>query len=97
VRAQSRCQRRSSASASRSVALWSGTSSSWKTPSRCKAEALKGKLAERGIPAERLARLKAPAGLDLGAITPDEIAISILAEIIAVHRRTDETGAAATT
>jgi xanthine dehydrogenase accessory factor len=30
--------------------------------------------------------LHAPAGLDLGAITPDEIAVSILAEIIAVRR-----------
>ena len=36
--------------------------------------------------AERLYKLKAPAGLDLGAITPDEIAISILAEIVAVRR-----------
>ncbi len=54
--------------------------------SRKKAEALKAALAERGVPAERLARLKAPAGLDLGAITPDEIAISVLAEIVAVRR-----------
>jgi len=54
--------------------------------SRKKAEALKATLAKRGVPAERLAKLKAPAGLDLGAITPDEIAISILAEIVAVHR-----------
>jgi xanthine dehydrogenase accessory factor len=54
--------------------------------SRKKANVLKAKLAERGIPAERLAGLKAPAGLDLGAITPDEIAISILAEIVAVRR-----------
>jgi xanthine dehydrogenase accessory factor len=55
--------------------------------SRKKAQALKAKLAESGIAAERLARLKAPAGLDLGAITPDEIAISILAEIVAARRR----------
>src|SRR5215467_2004492 len=41
--------------------------------SRKKAEALKAKLAERGVATERLAKLKAPAGLDLGAITPDEI------------------------
>jgi xanthine dehydrogenase accessory factor len=54
--------------------------------SRKKAEALKATLAERGVAAERLARLKAPAGLDLGAITPDEIAISIVAEIVAVRR-----------
>jgi xanthine dehydrogenase accessory factor len=54
--------------------------------SRKKADALKAALSERGVPAERLAKLKAPAGLDLGAITPDEIAISILAEIVAVRR-----------
>ena len=55
--------------------------------SQKKAQALKVALAERGVSAERLARLKAPAGLDLGAITPDEIALSILAEIVAVRRR----------
>jgi xanthine dehydrogenase accessory factor len=54
--------------------------------SRKKAEALKSVLSKRGVEPERLARLKAPAGLDLGAITPDEIAISILAEIVAVRR-----------
>ncbi len=55
--------------------------------SRKKAHALTTTLAERGVSAERLGRLKAPAGLDLGAITPDEIAISIVAEIVAVRRR----------
>lgn len=35
---------------------------------------------------ERLGALKAPAGLDIGAVSPDEIAVSILAEIIQ-HRR----------
>ena len=57
--------------------------------SRRKAEVLKAKLAQHGVSAERLAKLKAPAGLDLGAITPDEIAISILAEIIAARRGKD--------
>jgi len=56
--------------------------------SRKKVQALKAALAERGVAAERLAKLKAPAGLDLGAITPDEIAISILAEIVKVRRST---------
>ena len=54
--------------------------------SRKKAAALRAKLAESGVAPERLAKLKAPAGLDLGAITPDEIAIAILAEIVAVRR-----------
>jgi xanthine dehydrogenase accessory factor len=54
--------------------------------SRKKAQALRAALAERGVAAERLAKLKAPAGLDLGAITPDEIAVSILAEIVAARR-----------
>jgi xanthine dehydrogenase accessory factor len=55
--------------------------------SRKKAAALVAALEQRGIAPERLAKLKAPAGLDLGAITPDEIAVSILAEIITAHRR----------
>jgi xanthine dehydrogenase accessory factor len=54
--------------------------------SRRKAEVLKDALAKKGVAAERLATLKAPAGLDLGAITPEEIAISILAEIVALRR-----------
>jgi xanthine dehydrogenase accessory factor len=62
--------------------------------SRRKAEVLKVALARRGVTAERLAKLKAPAGLDLGAITPDEIALSILAEIVAIRRGKHERGAA---
>ena len=51
----------------------------------------------RGVPREHLGRLKAPAGLDIGAVTPEEIAVSILAEIIhARHsRKTDDVEAAA--
>ena len=60
--------------------------------SRRKAEVLKSALAARGVSPERLARLKAPAGLDLGAITPDEIALSILAEIVAARRGKAERG-----
>jgi len=63
--------------------------------SRKKAAALKAALAARGIAPARLDRLKAPAGLDLGAITPDEIALSILAEIVAVRRGAHARGAAA--
>jgi xanthine dehydrogenase accessory factor len=62
--------------------------------SRKKAEALKQTLSQRNVPPARLAKLKAPAGLDLGAITPDEIAISILAEIVALRRSKHSRGAA---
>jgi xanthine dehydrogenase accessory factor len=54
--------------------------------SRRKAASLKAALTQGGVPPGRLAAVKAPAGLDLGAITPEEIAISILAEIIALRR-----------
>src|SRR5262245_5850596 len=54
--------------------------------SRKKAEALKTALLRQGASVEQLAKLRAPAGLDLGAITPDEIAVSIVAEIIAARR-----------
>jgi xanthine dehydrogenase accessory factor len=54
--------------------------------SRKRAAAVVESLRKRGVPAERLARLKAPAGLAIGAVTPDEIAVSILAEIVQVSR-----------
>jgi xanthine dehydrogenase accessory factor len=47
---------------------------------------LKAKLQESGVAPERLAQLRGPAGLDIGAVTPDEIALSILAEIIRERR-----------
>ena len=41
------------------------------------------------MPAECLDRVHAPIGLDIGAVTPAEIAVSILAELIAVRRGVD--------
>ena len=41
-------------------------------------------LTDEGMPAELLTRVHAPIGLDIGAVTPQEIAVSILAELIAV-------------
>jgi len=43
---------------------------------------------EAGVPDERLAALRAPAGLDLGAETAEEVALSILAELVQVRRGT---------
>jgi xanthine dehydrogenase accessory factor len=39
-----------------------------------------------GVPAEKLDRVWAPAGLDLGAATPEEIALSIMSQMVALRR-----------
>lgn len=62
--------------------------------SRRKMASLRGKLLAEGITAARLDEVKAPAGLDLGAITPEEIALSIIAEITGVRRRGQRDSAA---
>lgn len=46
-------------------------------------------LEKEGIPAENFERVSAPMGLDVGALTPEEIAISVAAEMIAVRRNPD--------
>jgi len=52
--------------------------------SRAKVARIYEALAADNMPAERLERVHAPIGLDIGAVTPQEIAVSILAELIAV-------------
>ena len=63
--------------------------------SRKKAESLKAAMREAGLSAERIERLRAPAGLDFGAVTPEEIALSILAEIVGLRRRGADAGSSA--
>ncbi|HZR71993.1 XdhC family protein [Bradyrhizobium sp.] len=55
--------------------------------SKRKMAALRDKLVATGIDSAAIDRVKAPAGLDLGGITPEEIAMSILAEITVERRR----------
>ncbi|MEZ5831338.1 MAG: XdhC family protein [Dongiaceae bacterium] len=55
--------------------------------SKAKVAALKESLGEKGISAERLAALRGPAGIPIGAVTPEEIALSILADIVQARRR----------
>ncbi len=43
-------------------------------------------LAEEGVPRAAVERVHAPIGLEIGALTPEEIAVSIVAEMIAVRR-----------
>ena len=44
-------------------------------------------LGAQSIPVEKLAAVRAPAGLEIGAESPEEIALSIMAEIVATRRR----------
>ncbi|WP_027551881.1 XdhC family protein [Bradyrhizobium sp. Cp5.3] len=55
--------------------------------SRRKMASLRARLIAEGVNAAAIDSVKAPAGLDLGAITPEEIAMSILAEITRERRR----------
>jgi xanthine dehydrogenase accessory factor len=52
--------------------------------SRKRADAVREYLRERGIADEALDRVRAPAGLDLGEVDPDEIGVAVLAELVAL-------------
>lgn len=54
--------------------------------SRRKTQHLQEKLRDRGFSDEEVSAIKGPAGLDIGGITPQEIALSILAELVAYRR-----------
>jgi len=54
--------------------------------SRRKAALTLRALGARGVPAERLARVRSPVGLAIGADSPGEIAVSIVAELVAERR-----------
>jgi xanthine dehydrogenase accessory factor len=55
--------------------------------SRRKAETLRRELGAEGVSSNDLAAIKAPAGLDISAITSEEIALSILAEMVEARRK----------
>jgi len=46
-------------------------------------------LEKEGIPRQAIERIHAPMGLEIGAVTPEEIAVSVVAEMIAVRRNAD--------
>ncbi len=67
--------------------------------SQRKFAALRDRLSADGVSPDALGRVESPAGLDISAITPDEIALSILAQIVAKRRgrqRQSRTGHAET-
>ena len=55
-----------------------------------RAAAVRERLMGMGVAAEEAARLRSPAGLDIGAETPGEIALSILAQIVEDRRSADD-------
>jgi xanthine dehydrogenase accessory factor len=61
--------------------------------SQKRGNAVLGYLADRGVPAELLDRVRVPAGLDLGSTSHAEIAVAILAELVQLRA----SGAMATT
>ena len=54
---------------------------------RTRGPAVLDALRESGVPVEQVARVRTPAGLDIGARTHEEIALSILAELVEARRR----------
>jgi xanthine dehydrogenase accessory factor len=57
--------------------------------SRHKAGSIFESLAKAGVPRGRLEAVRTPVGLDIGALTPEEIAVSIVAELISEWRKTN--------
>ena len=58
--------------------------------SRKRVKSLLADLEEEGVPSEALKKLYSPIGLNIGAETPEEIAVSILSELIKVQRELDQ-------
>ena len=46
------------------------------------------RLRAQGVPEDALARIHAPIGLDIGARTPEEVAVAVAAEIVELRRKT---------
>ncbi|HEX4093354.1 MAG TPA: XdhC family protein [Trebonia sp.] len=57
--------------------------------SRKRGEAVLGYLADRGVPRDQLDKVHAPAGLDLGRTTHEEMAVAILAELVQLRASGD--------
>jgi len=54
---------------------------------RKRAQELRRSLESKGLPTDKLATLHAPAGLEIGAKTAEEIALSVMAEIVSLKRK----------
>jgi xanthine dehydrogenase accessory factor len=77
------------------VALEAGLPYVGLVASRRRGQGVLGELRSDGVGPELIDRVDTPAGLDIGARTPEEIALSILAKIVAVRRAPKEAPATA--
>jgi xanthine dehydrogenase accessory factor len=66
------------------VALGTGAGYVGLIASRKRADSVREYLRERGMPENVLARVRAPAGIDLGKVEPGEIGVAVLAELVAL-------------
>jgi xanthine dehydrogenase accessory factor len=57
--------------------------------SKRKAIEILEELEKEGLPRQQLERVHSPMGLEIGAITPEEIAVSVVAEMVAIRRGAD--------
>ena len=60
--------------------------------SKRKTSTILKKLNEKGIPQETLKRVYSPIGISIGAVTPEEIALSIVCELVKIRRLPDASG-----
>lgn len=60
--------------------------------SRGRTELVRQRMAQKGFDPERIAAIHAPIGLDIGAQTPEEIALSIMAQVVSVYRKSQRGG-----
>jgi xanthine dehydrogenase accessory factor len=58
--------------------------------SRRKVITIYRELEQQGVAPEKFEHVHAPVGLDIGAVTPEEIAVAIVAEMIAFRRHAAE-------
>lgn len=52
-----------------------------------KSKAIRHQAAAAGVAPKRISELRCPVGLDLGAVTPDEIAVAVVAELVMIERK----------
>lgn len=69
------------------AALEAGFASVGVVGSAKKAQAIRRQAAAAGVPPRRIDELRCPVGLDIGAVTPEEIAVAVVAELVLLERK----------